>query len=85
MDWEGVGVVVHYFDKIGVAVLDLQNSLEVGEWIGFVVNGELLFEQEVTSMQIDHQDIDVAYPGDNIGLKIDAAVDVGTEVYKAVQ
>lgn len=84
MEWVKVGEVVHFFGKISVAIIELEASLEVGDWLGFVRDDELLFEQEVTSMQIDYQDIQVADAGDSVGLKTEQTVKVGMNVYKAM-
>ena len=82
MDWAKVGEVTHYFGKASVAVLALDDDLQIGDWIAFVRDGELVFEQEVTSMQIDYQDIVAAEPGDNIGLLVAQKVKPGMEVYR---
>ena len=84
MEWAWVGEVVHFFDRISVAVIRLDEDLHVGDWIGFVHNGELLFEQEVTSMQINREDIASAAAGEDVGLKADQVVKPGVEVYKTV-
>ena len=85
MDWVKVGEVTHYFSKAGVAVLSLIDDLAVGDRIGFVRNDELLFEQEVASMQVEHKDIDVVAGGSEIGLKVEQIVKVGTEVHRLVE
>ncbi len=85
MDWAKVGVVTHYFDRIGVAVIDLYADLAVGDWIALAKGEELLFEQEVTSMQIEHQAVASAQEGDNIALQVNQKVKKGVDVYKQVQ
>lgn len=82
MDWEKVGDVTNYFNRVGVAVIVLSDRLEVGDWIGFVRNEELLFEQEVTSIQVDRENIMFADAGDDIGLQVAQKVRRGTEVYR---
>lgn len=77
-----VGKVTHFYDKIGVAVVELDASLAKGEKIKFVRGGEDLFEQDVKSMQIEHDKIDSAKKGDVVGLKVDDTVKEGAEVYK---
>ncbi len=49
-----VGTVTHYFDKIGVAVVDLTDSLAVGDTITV---GDPSFTQQVESMQVEHEKI----------------------------
>lgn len=77
-----VGKVIHYYDKIGVAIVELDGSLSVGDRIKFVRGGEDLFEQAVDSIQIEHKKIDSAKKGDVVGLKADEAVKEDTEVFK---
>lgn len=77
-----VGTVTHYYDKIGVAIVDLSGGLTVGEKIKFVRGGEDLFEQTVESIQIEHEKVTAAKKGDVVGLKANEAVKEGTEVFK---
>jgi translation elongation factor EF-1alpha len=77
-----VGKVTHYYDKLSVAIIDLDGTLSVGDSIKFVRGGEDLFEQKVDSIQIEHEKKDTAGKGDVIGLKTQEAVKEGTEVYK---
>jgi len=77
-----VGRVTHFYDKLGVAIIELDAPLAVGDKIKFVRGGEDLFEQEVDSIQIEHEKKDTAGKGDVIGLKSKEAVKEGTEVYK---
>jgi putative protease len=85
MEWSRVGEVTHYFDRIGVAAMALHDSLAVGDRIAFVKGEELLFEQEVTSMQIEHQNVASATAGDDVGLKVIYEVKAGVAVYKQIQ
>jgi len=77
-----VGKVTHYYDKIGVAIIELSGSVAVGDKIKFVRGGEDLFEQEVKSIQIEHEKKDSAKKGDVVGLKAAKEVKEGAEVYK---
>jgi len=76
-----VGEVIHYFGNIGVGILKLSNDLEVGDEIR-IVGGETEFDQTVDSMEIDHQKIQKAKKGDEVGLKVKEKVKEGYEVYK---
>jgi len=76
-----IGRVSHYFSKIGVAVIDLSDSLKVGETIR-VAGGENDFTQTVESMQAEHQNIQEAKAGDSIGIKVDQKVREDYKVYK---
>jgi putative protease len=78
-----VGTVSHYYDKLGVAIVELNNTLSVGDKVKFVRDGEDLFEQVVESMQVEHKKLDSASSGDVIGLRVNETVKAGTEVFKA--
>lgn len=72
-----IGKVIHYYDKIGVAVLSLAQSLAVGETVTI---GALT--QVISSMQLDHKPIEKAKKGDEVAIKVDQIVKEGTEVTK---
>lgn len=76
-----VGIITHYFDKIGVAVLALSDTLKVGETIKISGRGEE-FTMSVDSMQVDHQPIQEAKKGQEVGMKVAQATKEGDEVYK---
>lgn len=77
-----VGKVTHYYDKIGVAIVELDGTLAVGDKIKFVRGGEDLFEETVESIQIEHEKKDSAGKGDVVGLKVNESVKEQAEVYK---
>lgn len=77
-----VGKVTHYYDKIGVAIVELGGTLSVGDKIRFVRGGEDLFEQTVDSIQIEHEKVDSAKKGEVVGLKAVDVVKEGAEVFK---
>lgn len=76
-----IGRVIHYFDKIQVAVIALTEPLKVGETIR-IIGGETDFEQQVGSMEVEHEKIDKAKKGDEVGLKVKEKVRDGYRVYK---
>jgi len=78
-----IGTVTHFYDKVGVAVIELSGTLSVGEKVRFVRGGEDLFTQIVDSIQVAHKKLDSAGKGDVIGLKTNEAVHAGTEIFKA--
>ena len=76
-----IGKVVHYYDKLGVAIIDLATgALKVGDEVKFKRADEE-FSQKVESLQVDHKDVDAVKKGDSFGLKVDQPTKVGTEVY----
>ena len=80
---KAIGKVTHYFDKIGVAVIELSGALKKGDKIEIGKNEEDAFQQEVSSMQVDHKPVEKAKKGDAIGMKVDNPVKEGAEVRKA--
>lgn len=74
-----VGKVTHFYDKIGVAVVELTGALGVGDAIEFEKAG---FSQTVSSMQIEHEQIKTAKKGQVIGLQVDQPVKSGDTVLK---
>lgn len=79
-----VGKVSHYFTKIGVAVVEVTDgSIKVGDTIH--IRGHTTdFRQKVQSMQIGQDKIDIAEPGQSIGLRVDEPVRAHDAVYKSL-
>jgi translation elongation factor EF-1alpha len=84
MDKELIGKITHVFDKIGVAVIELEKGLKVGEKISIEKDGEA-FEQVVDSMQIERTPIQAGKAGDAIGLKTIQPAKKGSDVYKVLE
>lgn len=78
---ELIGKVNHYFDRVGVAVIDLSEGLKIGETIR-IVGKETDFTQKVESMEVEHQKIEAAKKGDSVGMKVDQKVKEGYKVYR---
>jgi translation elongation factor EF-1alpha len=76
-----IGKITHYFDNLGVAVIELSDELKEGENIR-VVGGDTDFEQVVGSMEVEHEKVDKAKKGDSVGLKVSEKVRDGYRVYK---
>jgi len=79
-----VGKVTHYFTKIGVAVVELQDTLKIGDEIS-IEGATTNLRQKVESMQIEHKPIEEAKAGDSIGLKVIDRVREGDNVYKIIR
>lgn len=78
-----VGKVVHYYDKLGVAIVDLgKGGLKIGDQVKFK-HGEEEFTQKVESLQVEHQTVDSVKKGDSFGLKVDQPTKPGTQVFLA--
>jgi len=80
---ERVGQVIHYYPKIGVAVIRLSGSLSMGDKIH--IKGKTTnIEQKVESMQIEHKNVENAIAGQSIGLKVKDKVREDDVVYKSI-
>ena len=64
-----IGTITHYYGQISVAIVQLSDVLKVGDNIH--IKGHTSdFTQEITSMQIEHQEVPEAKSGEFVGLKI---------------
>ncbi|MDH3285252.1 MAG: EF-Tu/IF-2/RF-3 family GTPase [Acidobacteriota bacterium] len=65
-----IGVVTHYFGKVGVAAIEITaGELKVGDTIH--IKGHTSdFKEHVDSMQVDHESVEVARVGDSVGIKV---------------
>lgn len=78
-----VGKVVHYYDKLGVAIIDLgKGGLKIGDELKFK-HGDEEFAQKIASLQVDHKDVDAVKKGDSFGVKVDQPTKPGTQVFLA--
>jgi putative protease len=75
-----VGKITHYFNKIGVAVVELDDTLKVGNKISIEGHGQVV-EQKVDSMQIENEKLNEAKKGQAIGLKTAKPVKKGDKVF----
>lgn len=76
-----IGKVAHYYTKLGVAVVELSDTLKVGDKIR-IKGATSDFEQPVDSMQIEHEKIEEAKAGQSIGMKVKEHVREHDVVYK---
>lgn len=79
-----VGKVIHYYDKIGVAVVEVSSELALGDTIK-ITGQETEFIQQVNSLQIEHQQIQKVTSGQTIGLKVDQPVKENFLVWKVAE
>ena len=81
MDKKLIGMVAHFYPKINVAVVDLVDTMKVGDKI--LVEREMeSFDQVVTEMQIEHKNIQEAKKGQSVGLKVFNKTKEGAKVFK---
>lgn len=76
-----VGKIKHYYGNIGVAIVEVTDTIRVGDKI-HVQGATSDFEQEVGSMQVEHESVETAEAGQVVGLKVDEKVRGGDKVFK---
>lgn len=82
MGERAIGRVTHYFGRLGVAAASLTETLRVGDRI-HVVGHTTDETMNVDRMQIDHHDVQVAGPGDDVAVHVRVKVREHDEVRKA--
>jgi putative protease len=83
MQEQEIGVVTHYFGKISVGIIKLLSELKVGDTI-HVKGIHDDFTQIVDSMQVEHQNVNEAKEGDEIGIKVSGKVHENDKVFKVI-
>jgi len=76
-----IGEITHYFDRIEVAVVALTETIRVGDTV-HMLGPSTDFQQEVTSLQIEHQPIDEAGPGQEVAMRVKQRVRPRDKVFK---
>ena len=80
-----IGVVTHYFGKITVAILKIEDEgLKIGDTIHFKGHTSD-FTQKVESMELEHKVVQEAKVGDPIGIKVSEHTREGDVVYKIIE
>lgn len=79
-----VGKVTHFYSQISVAVVELSDTLKLGDKIA-ILGHTTEFTQTVESMEIEHHKINAAQAGQEIALKVWDTVRKGDLVYKVVE
>jgi putative protease len=84
MEKKQIGTVAHFFTHIGVAVVELSDTLNIGDTVSFE-GASTNFKQKIDSMQIEKQSIPSAKKGQAIGLKTSDRVREGDIVFKIIE
>ena len=74
--------MVHWYDKLGVAVVKLNKALKVGDQIK-VKRGDQEFTDTITSMQLEHESIKSGKKGDEVAVKVSQQAKEGAEIFAA--
>ena len=66
-----IGSVTHYYNNLHVATVEITTGeLHVGDTI-HITGHTSDFVQKITSMELDHERVEVAKPGDIVGVEVD--------------
>jgi len=76
-----VGKIKHYFTKIGVAIVELEGTVKVGDEIS-IEGTSTNVRQKIDSMQVEHKSVHEAKKGESVGLKVADRVREGDLVFK---
>lgn len=76
-----VGKISHYYDKIGVAVIKVEKAIKVGDKIK-ISGHDQEFNQDIASLQMEHNQIKSAKKGISVGLKVLKPVKENDQVYR---
>lgn len=81
MHEEEIGRIAHYFNKIGVAAIELSGGLAVGDTIH--IKGHTSdWTQDVDSIQIEHESVQSAGAGASVGIRVEGHAHEHDVVYK---
>jgi putative protease len=83
MQEKEVGKIIHYYGHISVGIVELSDTLKVGDNI-HIKGHSSDFNQVVDSMQIEHQNVSEAKAGDTVGIKVAQKVHPHDKVYKII-
>lgn len=78
---EQVGEVIHFYSKINVGVLRCAKPLKLGERVHFM-GRHTDFEQEIASMQVEHQAVEEVGSGDEVAIQVKQRVRRGDKIYR---
>jgi translation initiation factor IF-2 len=75
-----VGVVRHFYPKIGVAVVDVESDVSIGDKVSFEGPNTNLV-QKIGSIQVDGKNTDSAKKGSQVAIKTDGTVHLEDHLY----
>lgn len=79
---EKIGIVEHFFAKVGVAAIHITGGeLHVGDTIHFV-GAHTDYTQRIESMEINRSPVETVSAGDDVGIKVGNRVREHDVVYK---
>lgn len=75
-----IGIITHYFGHIEVAIVKFTKTVPIGTKVHFK-GATTDFTEAIKSMQYDHEMIDTAKKGQEVGIKVGDKVREGDHVY----
>ena len=78
-----IGYVTHYFRRISVAAIALTGTIKIGDKLHFF-GRTTDFQQDISSLQIDHQHVEIAGPDQEAALRVAQRVRRNDKVFKLV-
>jgi len=76
-----IGRISHFFDHLGVAVIEVSDKLRTGDTIR-IIGGDTDFEMKVDSMEMDHERVREVSRGKSVGVKVPQKVHEGYKVFR---
>ncbi len=77
-----IGTVSNYFGHLSVAAVEITDGeLRTGDMV-HIKGHSTDFQQTVESIQIEHEQVEVAKPGDSVGIQVIEKCREHDEVYK---
>lgn len=77
-----IGVVKHYFNRLGVAVVSLSDEVKIND-IVHVQGHTTDFCQKIRSLEMSHHQVDAGKPNKDIAVKVIGTVRRGDKIYLA--
>jgi len=83
MQEKEIGKITHYYGHLSVGIIELSDNLKIGDTI-HIKGHSSDFNQNIDSIQIEHQDVSEAKAKDVIGIKILQKVHPHDKVFKVI-
>ena len=81
MEEKEIGKITHYYGHVGVGIIELADTLKVGDNVR--IKGHTTdLKETVDSMQLDHASVSEAVKGQAVGIKVADKVHPNDKVYK---
>ena len=85
MEEKKIGVITHYYGHIGVGIIKIEaEGLKVGDTLHFKGHTSD-FQQNIESIQLEHQDIQEGKVRDQVGIKVSEHVREHDEFFKIIE